>query len=258
MSERFEYAQPLSVQSASECFFYHVMDLPNVGLVGGQWDLRETVDDYLGRVNFAGKRVLDVGSASGFLTFEMERRGASVVSFDSNEDAPWDIVPITDVPSALLHKREGREKLLKGYWLAHRVLGSRAGAFYGNVYALPDALGRFDVVVLGSILLHLRDPFLALQSALRLCHDTAVITDLQFEADAPVMEFLPNLENGTQPDTWWRISRPAMTQMLTALGFEKPSVTHATHLALYGGTERRIPMSTYVARRRATDRRGPE
>ena len=64
------YAQPRTVAGVSECDFYHVMDLPDVGTVGGEWDLRQTVHDYLGRFPFQGKRVLDVGAASGFLTFE--------------------------------------------------------------------------------------------------------------------------------------------------------------------------------------------
>jgi 2-polyprenyl-3-methyl-5-hydroxy-6-metoxy-1,4-benzoquinol methylase len=70
------------VESAADCDFYHVMELPGVGRVGDQWDLRGTVDAYLGDFDFQGKRALDVGAASGFLTFEMEKRGASVVSFD--------------------------------------------------------------------------------------------------------------------------------------------------------------------------------
>ena len=70
------YAEPRRVDSLTECAFYHVMDLPAFGRVGGQWDLRGTVDDYLGRFDFRDKRALDIGAASGFLTFAMERRGA--------------------------------------------------------------------------------------------------------------------------------------------------------------------------------------
>ena len=70
------------------------MELPGVGVVGGQWDLRETIEDYLAAFPFAGKRVLDVGAARGFPSFEMERRGAEVVSFDMSPDGRWDIVPL--------------------------------------------------------------------------------------------------------------------------------------------------------------------
>ena len=54
------------------------MDLPGLKKVGKGWDLRRTIDAYLGHFDFRGKRALDVGTASGFLTFEMERRGSGV------------------------------------------------------------------------------------------------------------------------------------------------------------------------------------
>jgi hypothetical protein len=48
---------------------------------------------------------------------------------------------------------------------------------YGRVYELPAAIGPVDVCTFGSILLHLRDPFLALANALRLTRETVVVTD---------------------------------------------------------------------------------
>ena len=64
------------------------MEIPGHGLVTGQWDLRGGVDDYLGKVAFAGQRVLEIGPASGFLTFEMEKRGAEGRLCRSNSRAP--------------------------------------------------------------------------------------------------------------------------------------------------------------------------
>ena len=96
MSSEALFAAPRDVSALDGCAFYHLMDLPGVGTVGDHWDLRPTIDAYLGPVSFAGKRVLDVGSASGFLTFEMERRGADVVSFDIVDGADWDCVPFAD------------------------------------------------------------------------------------------------------------------------------------------------------------------
>src|SRR5262249_8341858 len=92
MNETFSYAVPRTIDNAGDCYFYHKINIPGVGEVGDSWDLRSTIDDYLGRFNFRGKRVLDVGTASGFLTFEMERRGAEVVSFEMADGAMWDIV----------------------------------------------------------------------------------------------------------------------------------------------------------------------
>ena len=44
-----------------------------------------------------GKRVLDVGTSSGFLCFEMERRGAEVVAFDLSDEFDGDAVPFASV-----------------------------------------------------------------------------------------------------------------------------------------------------------------
>jgi hypothetical protein len=88
------YAPPQTVTDPAECKWYHSMDLPGLGTVEGVWDLRATVDEYLGGLTFTGQRVLDVGAASGYLTFEVERRGAAaVVSADAASVADLDLVP---------------------------------------------------------------------------------------------------------------------------------------------------------------------
>jgi hypothetical protein len=72
------------VANVEECAFYHHMDLPGLKEVEG-WDLRKTIDEYLGHLDFRGKRVLDVGAAGGFLTFEMKKRGAEVPRRESDK-----------------------------------------------------------------------------------------------------------------------------------------------------------------------------
>src|SRR2546426_5232006 len=87
------YASPRAIDDANDCYFYHTMDIPGHGLVRGEWDLRKGVREYLGGVDFKGKRVLELGTASGFLCFHMEKEGAEVVAYDLSEDQSWDVVP---------------------------------------------------------------------------------------------------------------------------------------------------------------------
>ena len=68
-------------------------------------------------------------------------------------------------------------KLNNAYWLAHRLLDSKAKVVYPSIYAIPSAIGPVDIAVYGSILLHLRDPFLALQSVLRLDTDSVIVSE---------------------------------------------------------------------------------
>ena len=70
------YAAPRTVTDLNDCNFYHTMDVPGVGRVTGEWDLRAGAREYLGGVPFAGKRVFEMGLASGFLSFFMKREGA--------------------------------------------------------------------------------------------------------------------------------------------------------------------------------------
>ena len=76
------FADLVKVADIGDCYFYHTMELPGHGVMTGDWDLRRGVDEYLGNVSFAGQRVLEIGPASGFLTFEMEKRGADVVAVE--------------------------------------------------------------------------------------------------------------------------------------------------------------------------------
>ncbi len=74
-------AQP-ALPKLEECWFYHVMDLPGLGTIEhpGSWDLRGRFDEYIAHTPISGKTLVDVGTASGFLSFEAEKRGAIVTS----------------------------------------------------------------------------------------------------------------------------------------------------------------------------------
>ena len=178
MGAEFRYAEPRNMVNVGECAFYHHMDLPGIGEVGNGWDLRKTVNDYLGNFDFRGKRVLDVGTESGFLSFEMEKRGAEVVSFDRANTADWQLVPFSakDFDVSKMQANMGDlDASRNGYWLAHRLLKSRARVYYGDIYNIPEEIGQFDVVFLGMVLPHLREPFHALAQTARLksrrCHN---------------------------------------------------------------------------------------
>ncbi len=146
------FAVPQKVKSIGDCYFYHTIELPGHGVMNGDWDLRRGVDDYLGKVVFAGKRVLEIGPASGFLTFEMEKRGAEVTSVEVTAEHGWDFVPY---PASRLEEVFGprrivMERLKNSYWFSHAAQQSKAKVYYGDVYNLPSSLGEFDIAVMGA------------------------------------------------------------------------------------------------------------
>jgi 2-polyprenyl-3-methyl-5-hydroxy-6-metoxy-1,4-benzoquinol methylase len=247
------FAMPRIVENPDDCNFYHAMTLPGLGEVGREWDLRDNIGDYLGNVEFEGKRVLDVGTASGYLTFEMERRGAEVVSFDMKSGRQWNLVPHYKLESKrdgmLDHIVKGHEKLQNAYWYAHRALGSKARAFYGDVYDIPEALGKFDIVLFGMILSHLRDPFQALCSGSRLSADMVIVTNQVRRDDAAACHFLPNGEDENQNRGWWSFTDSCIERMLGVLGFVVERKSRHDYKCIAPHQKSVHACTTFVARR---------
>jgi SAM-dependent methyltransferase len=172
------FALPRSFDGPQSCDFYHTMDIPGLGLVHGQWDLRGYVDQYLGQVSFSGRRVLEIGPASGFLTIEMEQRGASVVAIEIPDETGWDFVPY---PTSVLEpiyepRRHHMARIKNSWWFTHAAYHSNAKLAYTDVYRLPDALGSFDVAVMGMVLLHCHSPLKIIEQCAKRAN-RLVITD---------------------------------------------------------------------------------
>ena len=246
------YARAKVVTDLGECFFYHTMHIPGYGIVPGPWDLRRTASNYLGGVDFEGKRVLEVGTASGFLCFFMESLGAEVVAYDLSEAAHWDVVPYAgwNYQQELKNSREHIRRLNNGYWLAYRALQSQARVVYGSVYDVPNDIGLVDVAVVSSVLLHLRDPFLALWNAAKLAVETLVIVDRVPNEDPlllkePYMRFLPEASLVDPTETWWVLSPELLKKFLAVLGFDDVEITYHSHN--WKGAQ--IPLFTLVGRR---------
>ncbi|HLX65095.1 MAG TPA: hypothetical protein VKX17_27750 [Planctomycetota bacterium] len=239
------------VEDPKSCWFYHVMDLPGYGTTTGEWDLRNTFDDYIGRFDLKGKRVLDAGAASGFCSFQMEARGATVVSFDMEDGYYFDLVPFYTQRDKFDARRKdirvGMETAKNGYWFAHRLLGSKAIAYYGTVYNIPPEVGQFDVVVMGQILVHLRDPFAALASASARCGKTLIIIEALHNDPGPVAQFHPKAGVPAMDHSWWKLSAQLYREMLGILGFQISSITYSKHRCTANGKDEEL--ATIIANR---------
>jgi SAM-dependent methyltransferase len=249
------YLQPWIVNDIRECYFYHTMDVPGYGEVKGEWDLRGREAQYLGNVFLKGKRVLEVGTASGFLCFYMEKQGAQVVAYDLSQDQDWDMVPFSRIDEErarqmIRQRKEHVRRINNGYWLAHRANRSQARVVYGTAYEIPREIGDVDISIFGSVLLHLRDPFLALQSAAALTRETIVVSDRSskrvryFERVArklgvrlPIMAFWPDYRTCEPHETWWRLSPSLVESFLCVLGFEETRVSYSTYQHKLGKVE---------------------
>jgi tRNA (mo5U34)-methyltransferase len=151
--------------------WYHTMELAPGVVTPGWFDLRPIVDR-LPWPDVTGKRCLDIGTWDGFLAFEMERRGAAeVVATDIASHADWDHLPRQRADAIEFHEQHAGEKGA-GFAIAAEALGSKVHREWINIYDLsPERLGTFDVVVCGTLLLHLRSPFVALEAIRSVCRD---------------------------------------------------------------------------------------
>src|SRR5580658_6153280 len=242
----------------SDLVWYHATELPDGRVLPGAWDLRGHESAYLGGVDVAGKRVLELGPATGYLTFYMERMGAEVVSFEAGFDVSIDLLPMKGVEQPEEKRRVMQETIDRNHdawWYLHRAYGSSAKFVQGNIYDLPADLGTFDITLVGAILLHLREPWGALAQAARLTTETMIVTEpLQDDLAPPesnIMRFSPSAEHHVT--NWWSIYPGAVVSMLSRLGFGRTEITYHVqrhHLSHDMATEAiEQPMYTVVGRR---------
>lgn len=238
-----KFENPHPKPALIDCAIYHSIDLPNERLTG-DWDLKPVISDYTSQTDFRGKTVLDVGTATGFLSFHAESAGASsVVSFDASpgcyEPIPWSE---NNPDSVIVSTDAYLERLKRGYWYCWHSLSSRAHVQYGDLHdASPETLGVFDIVISGCILLHLPDPFCALIQIAALCRKELIVTNIDPDfTDNPIL--LPNyVKTGKRdPDdtfSWWSLPVKTMSRLLDVIGFNTDRVTRFTIPSLAHGCE---------------------
>ena len=241
----------------ADCDFYHASTLADGTVIPGPWDLRGGESNYLGNIDVAGDRVLELGPATGALTFYMEDEGAEVVGFDVGFDVCGDMLPMPGLD--LKRQQEDYVRVItpvqNSWWYLHKDRKSNAKVAYGNIYRLPGDFGTFDTSLFGAILLHLRDPFLAMQQAAARTTRRIVVTDaLQDPSLNPDDNLLRFASAGFENLTiWWTLTPGTIQRMLRHLGFDRQTTTFSSYKHYLGHDMSRdpidIPMFTVVAER---------
>ena len=195
--------------------WYHTLALGGDVVTEGMFDLRPFVPRYGLPDDLSGMRVLDVGTFDGFWAFEMERRGASVTSLDLDRTQQLDWPP-------RLRPAEDAERG-HTFRVAREALGSEVERVGLSVYdATAERLeGAFDLVFCGSVLIHLRDPMLALERMAALCRGLFILAEEHSRRLAP-LRFVHGAEfRGDSPwSTWWIPTAATWETMVYTAGFE--------------------------------------
>jgi tRNA (mo5U34)-methyltransferase len=174
------------------------------------FDHRPYVARYGIPADLAGMRVLDVGTFEGFWAFELERRGAEVVALDVADIRQLDW-PVS------LRPQEGAPRG-EGFAIAARALGSSVERVEMPIYELDaKRIGAFDLVFCGSVLMHVRDPILALERMAGVCNGQLILAE-EYSQRLALLPFAAAEFRGHSPwMTWWRPSiRTWLTMVETA------------------------------------------
>jgi len=242
-----ERATQLGLADANRYYWYHTIDLGDGLITPGMYDYRETISSFQFPDDMRGMTVLDVGSATGFFSFEFERRGARVISVELPSLRDLDRFPGQDVESSMrkiermifpdtvdqakfvrhgYSERDLYWYLLEGpFRFCRERLRSRVERCYSTVYDLTlERTGvreGFDLVFLGDVLIHTLYPLKALAALAPLCRKKLVFAGVLPEGpqEPPAMVYI----GGSDPDddevAWWHPNRSCLTQMLAKLGF---------------------------------------
>ncbi len=208
--------------------WYHTIEVMPGVPTPGMFDHRPTIDRVPLPASLDGKRCLDVGTHDGFWAFEMERRGAAeVVALDLDD------VERRDWPSSV--RESGPARLREWGWvpgpafhLAHEALDSKVQRRDVSIYDVSaDGLGTFDVVFMGSLILHLRDPIRALEAVRSVVGETFVMAEAIDPRVQLGMRSTPAARfDGLGFDQqWWTPNRAGLARMVTSAGFRVLELT---------------------------------
>ncbi len=212
---------PLLREQVAAIDWYHTLELAPGIVTPGWLDHRPVRDRIPLPASLEGRRCLDVGTFNGFWAFELERLGAAeVIGVDLLDPRAWDWPHGSD--EATISAIGSRLAGGRGFEIARAALHSKVTRLDRSIYDLSEAdLGRFDLVYLGSLLVHLRDPVRALERVRAVCDGTLVVVDgidLMMTLRSPRVP-AARLDGRGRPWWWWP-NAAGLARLLEAGGFE--------------------------------------
>ena len=216
----------LRAEVAANPAWYHTIDLGPAGVTPGHVDWRADAERIL-PAQLSGLRALDVGTYDGFWAFAMERRGADVTAIDVErlDAAAW---PPIHRAALSAQTADWDMQLGRGFAIAHAALGSQVRRVACDVLELtPERVGGpQDIVFLGALLLHLRDPIRALENiraTLRpggriIMVEALALRDTLLHPRTPLARF----DTAANAFNWWLPNLRTLHHYLWASGFVRP------------------------------------
>jgi SAM-dependent methyltransferase len=227
-------------------WWYHSFYFDNGFSVRGDYDIGADISAYGFPESMEGLTVLDIGTGAGWFAFYFEQLGAEVVTIDARGYSDFDVYGRFSYPPV---ESEGRlpdkeaddgasiyfSPVSRGFWIMRDILRSSVRFRNARVYEIrPNFFDgqRFDLVFLGAILCHLRDPIGALMAARSVCrHRVIASTPVvlgETEPDVLPRQYLPY----TKIDniSWWLPNEACFKHWFLAAGFTGVDVSRQVAL----------------------------
>jgi tRNA (mo5U34)-methyltransferase len=244
-------AQALGYGDLADYYWYHTVNLGDGLITPGVYDYRHCVEAFCFPECLEGRRILDIGAATGFFSFEFEKRGATVVSTELPSLLDIDKFPGETTEQTLrklevmmpahstyshqqcrqLFQMERLEQFYQCFLVApfefcRQRLGSRVTRCFSTIYDLsPEVLGvdQFDLVFLGDVLLHTVYPLKALAAAASLCSGTLILAQglADLPGNPPAMLYVGGETPGSDEISWWLPNYACFEMVLRKLGFRQ-------------------------------------
>jgi SAM-dependent methyltransferase len=226
---------------ARQDWWYHSYYFDNGFAVVGDYDIGKNIHEYGFPDDMSGMTVLDVGTGGGWFALYCEQRGAQVTALDVRGTCDYDaqgrfanppVEAEKPVPDAF--NDDGRpiyfSRVSRGFWIMRQLLRSKVRYVNARVYDLHPAFfggQKFDLVFMGALLLHLRDPVGALMAARSVCGDRLLATTGTLIGDGddprPRMELLDMI--------WWYPNKACFRRWFLDAGFRQVDVDRAVTLS---------------------------
>ncbi len=243
---------------AGHDFWYHSYYFDNGYTVVGDYDIGLNIGEYGFPTDMTGMRVLDIGTGSGWFAHYFEQLGADVTTTDARGYCDFDVRERFEYPPVESEKHQpdriedGKPVYFSpvsgGFWTMKDILGSKVRYVNSRVYDVADALPgeKFDLVFMGALLLHLRDPVGALMAARRVCGDRFIATTSILEDGAAE----PRMTLYTQSDliTWWCPNEACFRHWFIEAGFPMVDISRKVVLT----SDHTVPSTVFEGPRNPT------
>ena len=180
--------------------WHHAFEIFPGLVTPGTYDPKILLDKMRLPSDLSGLRVLDIGTADGFFSLQLARRGANVVAIDY------------------------RGKQDHGYYVMELLNSVQIEYHRMNVYELADKdIGQFDIVLFMGVLYHLPDMLRALHLIRQCCHGTLFVethSENDFCRDVAAARYYPGSTLNNDHTNFWAPNRLCALDMLHDTGFD--------------------------------------